>query len=288
MNNLFPPHKDIHEKYDLKGSSIGREYPEEKALNDPGAILKDLNWVHREREIRLGPFKKNLFEEQLKRDVALLQRLNIMDYSLLTGIHDMGRGNSEKLRDGMLTVFQPDTAGRLRRRPTQRGDFDRPPTSGAGDDLRRAVQRTDPKAIAVDQPNTLPDKDRSERRYFMFYQDEGGLRATDDVDHNLNTIYYLGIIDILTPYNWYKRVEHFWRSLEYDKVSNIFDVLHDWEADAVHASTGYRLFRLRNMETASSVSFYRQCATATRAKGPRWSDCHFGSAQRTTNAFCPC
>ncbi|GAA5999444.1 hypothetical protein JCM5350_001122, partial [Sporobolomyces pararoseus] len=27
MNNLFPPHRDIHETYDLKGSSVGRLYP---------------------------------------------------------------------------------------------------------------------------------------------------------------------------------------------------------------------------------------------------------------------
>lgn len=68
--------------------------------------LKDLNWVNRGKVLEFGPMKKQLFEEQLKRDVALLQKLRIMDYSLLVGIHDMGRGNSEKLRDGLLTVFQ--------------------------------------------------------------------------------------------------------------------------------------------------------------------------------------
>lgn len=90
----------------MQGSSIGREYPEEKAAVKPRATLKDLNWIHRHREIHFGPTKRKLFEEQLKQDVALLQRLKIMDYSLLIGIHDMGRGNSENLRDGMLTVFQ--------------------------------------------------------------------------------------------------------------------------------------------------------------------------------------
>lgn len=105
MNNLFPPHRDIHETFDLKGSSIGREYPEDLAAKKPRATLKDLNWVHRHRQIDFGPYKRTLFEEQLKRDVELLQRLRIMDYSLLIGIHDMGRGNKENLRDGMLTVF---------------------------------------------------------------------------------------------------------------------------------------------------------------------------------------
>ena len=216
MNNLFPPHKDVHEKYDLKGSSVGRVYPEDKALNNPGAILKDLNWIRRNRQIELGPYKRNMLHEQLQRDVALLKRCNIMDYSLLIGTHDMGLGNSEKLRDGMLTVFQPDTAGKLRRRPTQRGDFERMTPSSTGSDLRKAIQRADPTALPHDG-TALPDKERSEKRYFAFYQDEGGLRATDEGDRNLNTIYYFGVIDILTPYNWYKRVEHLWRSMQYDK-----------------------------------------------------------------------
>lgn len=105
MNNLFPPHRDIHETFDLKGSSIGREYPEDLAAKKPRATLKDLNWIHRHRQIDFGPYKRAIFEQQLQRDVELLQRLKIMDYSLLIGIHDMDRGNKENLRDGMLTVF---------------------------------------------------------------------------------------------------------------------------------------------------------------------------------------
>lgn len=35
-----------------------------------------------------------------------MQKLGIMDYSLLTGIHNLVRGNVDNLRDGMLTVFQ--------------------------------------------------------------------------------------------------------------------------------------------------------------------------------------
>lgn len=122
MNNLFPPHRDIHETYDLKvspsplhlsaradatkGSAIGRIYPENLAATNPTAILKDLNWVTRHRYLYLGPEKKALFEEQLRRDTELLQKLRIMDYSLLTGIHIGRRGNLDGLRGEMLSVFQ--------------------------------------------------------------------------------------------------------------------------------------------------------------------------------------
>ncbi|KAI5479210.1 1-phosphatidylinositol-4-phosphate 5-kinase [Pseudohyphozyma bogoriensis] len=208
MNNLLPPHRDIHEKYDLKGSSVGRLTPEEKAQNNPNAILKDLNWIQRGRELALGPEKKALFEEQVRRDTALMQRLGIMDYSLFAAVHNVDRGNTENLRDGHLSVFQPDPVKLRRRKATQ---VMRDEDVSA---LRKAIQRSDPKALS--ESNKLPEVDTSERRLFLFYQDDGGVRATGDNNETLDAIYYLGIIDILTPYTFVKKVEHFFRGLKFD------------------------------------------------------------------------
>ena len=105
QNNLFPPHRDIHETYDLKGSSVGREYPEDKARLKKGAVMKDINWVRRSRELRLGPEKRALLTEQLRRDTDFLQRMHILDYSLLIGIHNMQRGNRDLVRQNTLQVF---------------------------------------------------------------------------------------------------------------------------------------------------------------------------------------
>lgn len=106
MNNLFPPHRDIHETYDLKGSTVGREYPEAKARENPKAVLKDLNWINRNRSLELGPMKRALLSEQLRRDAEFLRRIYVMDYSLLIGIHNMQRGNRDNLRRNTLRVFQ--------------------------------------------------------------------------------------------------------------------------------------------------------------------------------------
>ena len=105
MNNLFPPHKDVHETYDLKGSTVGREYPEEKAEKNPRAVLKDLNWINRKRQLELGPEKRALLTEQLRRDSELLKHLHVMDYSLLVGIHNVARGNKDNVRRNTLKVF---------------------------------------------------------------------------------------------------------------------------------------------------------------------------------------
>lgn len=55
--------------------------------------------------------------------------------------------------------------------------------------LRKAVQRSDPQALGG--KHELPQTDSSERRLFIFYQDEGGMRATGDHNEELGVIYYL-------------------------------------------------------------------------------------------------
>jgi 1-phosphatidylinositol-4-phosphate 5-kinase len=71
----------------------------------------------------------------------------------------------------------------------------------------------------LDVVSQLPTSDSSDRRHFLFYQDEGGLRATDESNGNMDVIYYLGVIDFITPYNTVKKLEHFWKSMTEDRVS---------------------------------------------------------------------
>ncbi|KZV63972.1 SAICAR synthase-like protein [Peniophora sp. CONT] len=194
MNNLFPAHKDIHETYDLKGSTVGRLYPEERARANPRAVLKDLNWIARGKSIELGPEKRALLTEQLRRDASFLREVGVMDYSLLIGIHKLERGNRDNVRRNTLKVFSPDV-----------------PPARDGTAVRR-LMRTAP-AVA-----SLPDHlAASPGAQSLFYQDEGGLRATDERNKDLNTIYYLGVIDILTPFRLPKKLEGIWKGLRADR-----------------------------------------------------------------------
>ena len=61
------------------------------------------------------------------------------------------------------------------------------------------------------------------RKGCIFYQDDGGFIATDKNDQELNEIYHMGVIDILTPFNWLKRVENKVRSMQHDpeKISAV-------------------------------------------------------------------
>ena len=198
MNNLFPPHRDIHQTFDLKGSTIGRDFKEEDLLKNPRATLKDLNWLRRNYHLEFGADKKSIFIEQVKKDVALLQKLKIMDYSLLVGIHDLGKGNEEKLRDKTLQVFQP---GGERNEEPQPSLLSRTPSklenARKARELRQLIKKEKP--VPMEQSTfQMPEEIVETRSNFLFYSDDGGFRASHTDGQPGEEIYYLGIIDCLT------------------------------------------------------------------------------------------
>lgn len=206
MNNLFPPHKDIHETYDLKGSTVGREFPENSGKENP--VLKDLNWLRKGRKLELGPEKRALLTEQLRRDKEMLKRINVMDYSLLVGIHNMQRGNRDNVRRNTLKVFEPSLPSRMSRTKSKYFSKSSPEAIA----MRRAMRESDPKRLL----GHLKLEDR-QRQHFLFYQDEGGLRGTDERNEDMDVIYYLGVIDILTPWTMKKRLEGVWKGMRADR-----------------------------------------------------------------------
>lgn len=72
MGNVFPSNKDVHETYDLKGSTFGRYTSNEEIARNPHAVLKDLNWVERGRKLEFGSYKRSLLIKQLHKDVQVL------------------------------------------------------------------------------------------------------------------------------------------------------------------------------------------------------------------------
>ncbi|KAL5401435.1 hypothetical protein PMIN06_010912 [Paraphaeosphaeria minitans] len=213
MNNLFPPHRDIHRTFDLKGSTIGRDFKEEGLEANPRATLKDLNWLRRDQHLEFGPDKKKAFVEQMQRDVKLLQKLHIMDYSMLVGIHDREKGNEENLRDKTLQVFQPGgeaaedaLPNTLTRTPSKLE------SARKAKELRQMIKTQKP--VPMDQTATkMPDELQGQQKNNYFYVDDGGFRATHEDDTPGEEIYYLGIIDCLTHYNLIKRIEHRFKGL---------------------------------------------------------------------------
>lgn len=218
MNNLFPPHRDIHQTFDLKGSTIGRDFDEKSLESNPRATLKDLNWLRRDMHLELGPTKKRAFLEQVERDVRLLQKLGICDYSLLIGIHDLDRGNKDDIRNNALKVFQPGATSNaeedlentvLARTPSKLENARRIR------ELRKVIHKEVPLTLEA-SANRLPD-DISHHKDSLFYSDDGGMRATHENDEPGDVIYYLGVIDCLTHYGFIKKAELLWKGFSQNK-----------------------------------------------------------------------
>ncbi|KAI0813654.1 hypothetical protein GGR55DRAFT_541008 [Xylaria sp. FL0064] len=221
MNNLFPPHKDIHTTFDLKGSTIGRDYKEEDLEKNPRATLKDLNWLRRKRHLELGLQKRQLFLQQLQRDVKLLQKLKIMDYSLLIGMHDLQKGNGENLRDKTLQVFNPGGAGQTEDGPDPTQVLMRTPSklesARKARELRQMVKAERPVPMRQTSDRMPDELAEGHSRGGVFYNDDGGLRATHEDNTPGEEVYYLGVIDCLTHYGMIKKLEHFWKGLSNDR-----------------------------------------------------------------------
>jgi hypothetical protein len=101
-----------------------------------------------------------------------------MDYSLLIGIHDLARGNSENIRSTTLSVYQPKAP--LHRIPSKRG---------------KEVEQPPLKRLATN----LPNEEFLERKLGFFTSEDGGLFATNAQDESTGDyIYYFGVIDLLT------------------------------------------------------------------------------------------
>ncbi|KAL0820968.1 hypothetical protein ABMA28_005624 [Loxostege sticticalis] len=92
--NVFSNHLNIHKKYDLKGSTVDRE-ASEKELEKELPTLKDNDFIKQGVRIDIGDAAKDKLLETLTADVEFLTKLHLMDYSLLLGVHECGRGEAE-------------------------------------------------------------------------------------------------------------------------------------------------------------------------------------------------
>ncbi|KAG2229888.1 hypothetical protein INT48_001323 [Thamnidium elegans] len=222
MSNVFPPSKDIHETYDLKGSTLGRLLPEEEILKNPYAVMKDLNWEKRQRKLKLGPQKRKMFIGQLVRDVTLLSQLNIMDYSLLIGVHDMMRGNKDNVRDTTLQSFQPNTKSIQRRETLMKRRSSKAQVVHEGglqgtDELDRPIPVLYSLGI-IDILTPYDIKKKSEHYYKSLTQDKNAISSVKPSQYGRRFLEFMACAvlehneDIPHEYKIKNRTKHFFKN----------------------------------------------------------------------------
>jgi 1-phosphatidylinositol-4-phosphate 5-kinase len=94
MNNIFNTPYEPSEKYDLKGSVVGRTVSKKKE----GAIFKDLDIS---RKLYLPADCYQAFIIQLDKDCQFLATHRVMDYSLLLGVYYPNEQNKKKAEENI-------------------------------------------------------------------------------------------------------------------------------------------------------------------------------------------
>ncbi|KAH9671129.1 phosphatidylinositol 4-phosphate 5-kinase 9 [Citrus sinensis] len=204
MGNMFCTELRIHRRFDLKGSSLGRST--DNIEIDENTTLKDLDLNYC---FYLEPSWREDLLKQIEIDSKFLEAQQIMDYSLLLGVHYRAPQHLRSLttirEDGLGIVAEEDDSSVIAG-PHIRGSRLR--ASSAGDEevdllLPGTASRLQIQ-LGVNMParaEQIPGKQED-----LFHQ-------------SYDVVLYLGIIDILQEYNMSKKIEHAYKSLQFDSIS---------------------------------------------------------------------
>ena len=102
MENVFKTHLEIHERYDIKGSLYKRttDFSAHHTIS-----RKELDLIKRKRKILLFHHQKNKIMKQIVTDSNFLAAQNIIDYSMLIGIHDTSKSDSYFNEEILIVIF---------------------------------------------------------------------------------------------------------------------------------------------------------------------------------------
>ncbi|XP_062204213.1 phosphatidylinositol 4-phosphate 5-kinase 6-like isoform X1 [Phragmites australis] len=185
MGNLFCSNYAIHRRFDLKGSSHGRMTDKPIDQISEHTTLKDLdlNFI-----FRLGGSWFQEFYRQVDKDCELLEQERIMDYSLLVGVHFKDRCN-------LLATDSSDA------------DNGAPHTTAEDSEQDRKA----PLKLGICMPSRVENVVRN--------PDSESLLIGEPTGEFQDVILFFGIIDILQDYDISKKLEHAYKSMQYDPNS---------------------------------------------------------------------
>ncbi|KAJ1413515.1 Phosphatidylinositol-4-phosphate 5-kinase, core [Sesbania bispinosa] len=202
MGNLFCSQYAIHRRFDLKGSTFGRTTDKPESEIEPTTTLKDLdlNYIFR--------LRKSWFQEfcrQVDRDCDFLEQERIMDYSMLVGLHFRGISCSD--------TVTPSGRSPGSQTPTGNGNFDDGAPRLSGVDADHLV--VDPSRW-IQLGINMPARAELTRRKSVSDTPQLVGEPTGEL---YEIIIFFGIIDILQDYDISKKLEHAYKSFQYDPTS---------------------------------------------------------------------
>jgi len=182
MQSCFITPRKIHDRYDLKGSWVDRNRKRgEKVYKD-----SDLNF-----KVRLDPEIRSQFVQTCQEDANFLASINIMDYSLLLGVH-----NTEHVI----------TRKGLSHHQSVASTWQSTDTLMMTDEY---VGTNEEKSAVSLKPLSRPTSNEELTFVTAFHKEQdGGLNANIIEGPGM---FFMGIIDILQEYNKQKKIERLFK-----------------------------------------------------------------------------
>uniref|UniRef100_A0AAX7VG07 Phosphatidylinositol 5-phosphate 4-kinase type-2 gamma n=1 Tax=Astatotilapia calliptera TaxID=8154 RepID=A0AAX7VG07_ASTCA len=197
MRNMFSHRLVVHRKYDLKGSLVDREASDKERVKEL-PTFKDMDFRNNMQKVYVTEEEKEKFMEKLNRDVEFLVRLKIMDYSLLLGIHDIGRAEREEEEcEEEVKEEDPEAENGLAPGPTV-GSYGNSPEGIAG--YMSSVKPLGPGE-------------------FDPYVDVYAVSSSPQRE-----VYFMGLIDVLTQYDTKKKAAHAAKTVKHGAGAEISTV----------------------------------------------------------------
>ncbi|XP_056129115.1 phosphatidylinositol 5-phosphate 4-kinase type-2 gamma isoform X1 [Lampris incognitus] len=238
MRNMFSHRLVVHRKYDLKGSLVSREASDKERVkkklltcscvicwyhylysclllirNCPLKMyfipkvkelptFKDMDFRNNMQKVYVTEEQKEKFMEKLNRDVEFLVKLKIMDYSLLLGIHDVGRAEREEEEGG--------------EEPSNEEDIET--ENGLAPSHTVGSYGTSPEGIAGYMACCKPLGPGEFDPYVDVYA-VGSVPGAPQRE-----VYFMGLIDVLTQYDAKKKAAHAAKTVKHGAGAEISTV----------------------------------------------------------------
>ncbi|CAM4733128.1 unnamed protein product [Leuciscus chuanchicus] len=200
MRNMFSHRLTVHRKYDLKGSLVSREASDKEKVKEL-PTFKDVDFRNNMQRVYISEEEKEKLLDKLNRDVEFLVRLRIMDYSLLLGIHDVGRAEQEEEVEMKDSLSEEEEDSENDQCLTAVGSFGSSPEGIAG-------YMSSYKPLGPGE--------------FDPYVDVYAIQSAVGAPHR--EVYFMGLIDILTHYDTKKKAAHAAKTVKHGAGAEISTV----------------------------------------------------------------
>ncbi|XP_069007295.1 phosphatidylinositol 5-phosphate 4-kinase type-2 gamma-like [Embiotoca jacksoni] len=192
MRNMFSHRLHVHRKYDLKGSLLSREASfKEKVKELP--TYKDVDFRNNMQKVYVSDEEKEKIMDKLNRDIEFLVCMRIMDYSLLLGIHDVGRAERDEEVE-MESSYEGE------------------------DEDENGLASTSSEGIAGYMNSFKPMGPGEFDPYVDVYAIQSAVGAPQ------REVYFMGLIDMLTQYDTKRKAAHAAKAVKHGAGAEISTV----------------------------------------------------------------